>query len=432
MNGRFRGGARPAGMPGAALLVVFVALVVLSAAGAVGIAASTAGRTPAVDSAAGASPSTSGSAIVAQSPQASVGAGLASPSPSAPSPVATPGQSLPGPVNVYAGTGVGMFAPAVAGLPPRVYVPDEQTGAVIVIDPLTFKIIGRFAVGARPEHVTPDWDLRRLYVNNSLANSLTIVDPRTGRPSGVRTVPDPYNLYFSLDGSKAIVVLDSRLSGSEYSGPRQLFFYDRHTWRLLKTLRIPWAGADHLDFSADGRYFLMSTEYAGWLVKVDVARTTVAGAVFVGGSPVDVRLAPDGQLFYVANQRLGGVSIIDAGHLRKVGFIRTGRGAHGLAISRDDRRLYVTNRQAGTLSVIDFAARKVVATWRISGTPDMIAVSPDGTQLWISNRYSGTLTVVDTGTGRVVVTIRVGGRPHGLAYFPEPGSLSLGHNGVYR
>ena len=410
-------------------------VVVLCAFGVIGvgaIAALTGGRAPAADSAPSARPSTSGRAIAAPSPRTSVSAGLASPSSAAPSPVPTPGQSLPAPVDVYAGTGVGMFAPAVAGLPPRVYVPDEQTGTVIVIDPLTFKISGRFTVGARPEHVTPDWDLRRLYVNNSLANSLTIIDPRTGRPSGARTVPDPYNLYFSLDGSKAIVVLDSRLSGSEYRGPRQLFFYDRHTWRLLKALRIPWAGADHLDFSADGRYFLMSTEYAGWLVKVDVAKMTVADAMFVGGSPVDVRLAPDGQLFYVANQRLGGVSIIDAVHMRKVGFIRTGRGAHGMAISRDDRRLYVTNRQAGTLSVIDFAARKVVATWRIGGTPDMIAVSPDGTQLWISNRYSGTVTVVDTRNARVIATIRVGGRPHGLAYFPEPGSLSLGHNGVYR
>ena len=416
-----------------------LALCGLGAIGVVGIALLTAGHAPAADSALSVFPSESGAAIATQPSKTSVGAGLASPSSSGPGPAATPGRSPSGPVDVYAGTGVGMFAPAVAGLPSRVYVPDEQSGTVIVIDPLTFKVVDRFSAGARPEHVTPDWDLRRLYVNNSAANSLTIIDPRTGRPSGIRTVPDPYNLYFSLDGSKAIVVLDSSLSGSEYgasgsvdSGPRQLYFYDRRTWRLLKALRIPWAGADHLDFSADGRFFLMSTEYAGRLVKVDVARMAVAGALFVGGSPVDVRLAPDGQLFYAANQRLGGVSIVDAVHMRKVGFIRTGRGAHGLAISRDDRRLYVTNRQAGTLSVIDFAARTVVATWRIGGTPDMIAVSPDGTQLWISNRYSGTVTVVDTSTGQVVRTIRVGGRPHGLTYYPEPGSLSLGHNGVYR
>jgi YVTN family beta-propeller protein len=118
--------------------------------------------------------------------------------------------------------------------------------------------------------------------------------------------------------------------------------------------------------------------------------------------------------------------------MRRVGFLRTGRGAHGLAISRDASVLYVTNRRAGSLSVIDFATRKVVHTWRIGGTPDMIAVSPDGTQLWISNRYGGTVSVVNAQNGHVIRRIYVGGHPHGLAYFPEPGSLCLGHNGIYR
>jgi YVTN family beta-propeller protein len=343
-----------------------------------------------------------------------------------------PTYTLPPTSNVYAAAGVGMFAPAVLGLPPRVYVPDEATGTVIVIDPRTFKIVGRFWVGPKPEHVTPDWDLRRLFVELAGAGHLTIINPRTGRPAGSRSVPGPYNLYFSLDGRKAIVVLDSRLSGSEYAGPHQLYFYDRSSWRLLKALRIPWAGADHLDFSADGRYALLSTEYSGYVVKIDVAKMVVIDAMFVGGAPVDVRLAPDGRLFYVANQGLGGVSIIDPRAMRQVAFLPTGRGAHGLAVSRDARRLYVTNRLAGTLSVIDFRTRRVVATWRIGGTPDMIAVSPDGRQLWISNRYSGSVSVVSARTGRVIATIRTGGHPHGLAFFPEPGRLSLGHNGIYR
>ena len=158
----------------------------------------------------------------------------------------------------------------------------------------------------------------------------------------------------------------------------------------------------------------------------------IVDAMFVGGLPIDVRLAPDGRLFYVANQGLGGVSVIDPRAMRQVAFLATGRGAHGLAVSRDARRLYVTNRLAGTLSVVDFARRRVVATWQIGGSPDMIAVSPDGRQLWISNRYSGTVSVVNARSGRVIATIRTGGRPHGLAFFPQPGRFSLGHNGVYR
>ncbi len=352
-----------------------------------------------------------------------------------PGPTASPtGPSAPiGTVrNVYAGAGAGMFAPAVAGIPERVYVPDEASGTVIVIDPKTFRIVRRFPVGASPEHVTPDWDLRRLYVEAAFSNRLTVIDARTARPIGRHTVPGPYNLYFTLDGRRAIVLLDSSRSGRDYGGSRQVYFYDRRTWRLVRALRIPYAGADHLDFSADGRSFVMSTEYAGWLVRIDTQRMKVTGRLYVGGRPIDVRLSPDGKVFFVANQSRNGVSVVDPLAMRELAFIATGRGAHGLAISRDARRLFVTNRRAGTLSVIDFRARKVVRTWRIGGSPDMIAVSPDGTQLWISNRYGGTVSVVNALSGAVLKIIRVGGRPHGLAYFPEPGSISLGHNGIYR
>ncbi len=348
--------------------------------------------------------------------------------PASPSPTNDP---VTGATNVYAGTGVGMFAPAVASIPPRVYVPDEATGTVVVIDPRTYKILFRYPVGASPEHVTPDWDLKRLYVEAAFGGRLTVISPKSGRPVGRHIVPGPYNLYFTVDGRKAIVVLDSSFSGREY-GAKQMFFYDRRTWRLIKALRIRWAGADHLDFSADGRYLLLSAEYSGRIVKVDARRMKVVDSMFVGGNPIDVRLSPDGRVFYVANMRLGGVLIIDPVAMRQVGFIKTGHGAHGLAISRDARWLYVTNRHAGSLSVIDFRTRRVVSTWQIGGTPDMIAVSPDGTRLWISNRYSGTVSVIDARSGHVIKVIRVGGRPHGLAYFPEPGSISLGHNGVYR
>ena len=61
--------------------------------------------------------------------------------------------SMPAPVdphNVYAGAGVGMFSPAVAGQPPRVYSPNLVTGKVDVIDPETFKVIDSLSAMPSP------------------------------------------------------------------------------------------------------------------------------------------------------------------------------------------------------------------------------------------------------------------------------------------
>ncbi len=311
----------------------------------------------------------------------------------------------------------------MAGVPERVYVPNNGAGTVHVIDPMTFNIVGEFPVGRRPHHITPSWDLSRLYVNNTESNSLTELDPRTGRPVATIEVTDPYNLYFTLDGNRAIVVAERY---------KRLDFRDPHTWELIKSVSIPWSGVDHLDFSADGRYLLASTEFSGHVVKVDVDTMGVTDRVEVGGLPIDVRLAPDGSDFYVANQGRHGVSIIDPDSMREVGFLHTGKGAHGVAVSRDTTALYVSNRLAGTISVIDVAARQVRTAWMIGGSPDMLQVSPDGRHLWVSGRYDDLVYVVDTTSGEVLHSIKVGANPHGLAYFPQAGRFSVGHNGVYR
>ena len=60
--------------------------------------------------------------------------------------------------NVYTET-LGGLAPSVAGIPPRVYVPNEKSNSVSIIDPVTLTVVGRIKVGAYPQHVTPSWDL---------------------------------------------------------------------------------------------------------------------------------------------------------------------------------------------------------------------------------------------------------------------------------
>jgi YVTN family beta-propeller protein len=338
--------------------------------------------------------------------------------------VSTRSPSAPRTTNVWAGIETGNWSSAVQGYPQLVYVPNGKPGTVEVIDPKTYRIIRRFSVGSFPEHVTPSWDLRWLYVDVSASSQLAVINPMTGKPTGrvIKNIDHPYNLYFTPDGTKAIVA-------AEYIN--RLDFRDPHTWRLIKGVPIP-GGIDHLDFSADGRYLMIGTEFAGNVYKVDVRRMRVTGVVHVGGLPVDVKVSPDGSVFYVANQGLSGVSIIDPVAMRQIGFLHTGNGAHGFAVSRDTRSLYLSNRLAGTISVIDFATRKVVKTWRVGGSPDMLQVSPDGTELWVSNRYGTTVEVIDTSTGQITHTIEVGPDPHGLAYFPQPGQYSLGHNGVYR
>jgi DNA-binding beta-propeller fold protein YncE len=331
-------------------------------------------------------------------------------------------------VDVYAATRAGHLAPQVRGDPARVYVPNSQSDTVDVIDQRTARIVDHFAVGALPQHVTPSWDLRTLWVTNDTGNSLTPIDPRTGRHGHPVPVRDPYNLYFTADGRRAIVVAEAH---------RALDFREPHTMRLVKSLRMPTcAGADHMDLTADGRLALVSCEFAGRMVVVDVRHERVVKGIDLkaGAMPQDVKLSPDGRTFYVADMASNGVWLIDARRMRKERFQPTGRGAHGLYPSRDAKLLYVSNRGAGTITLISFRTRRPVRTWRLpgGGSPDMGGVSADGRVLWLSGRYNSEVYAISTRTGHLLHRIHVGQGPHGLCVWPQPGRYSVGHTGILR
>ncbi len=331
--------------------------------------------------------------------------------------------------NVYAAAGARDLAPAIGNDPPLVYVPNSMSNTVDVISQRTFKVVDHFPTGELPQHVTPAWDLKTLYVDNDLGNSLLPIDPRTGKPGTAIPVTDPYNLYFTPNGRYAIVVAE-RL--------QRLDFRDPHTMQLVHSLSVPdCRGVDHMDFSAHGRYLFASCEFAGRMIKVDLRTQRVVSTLILGHgltSPQDVKLSPDGRTLYVADQQSGGVWEIDPGSFRQIGFLPTGSGAHGLYPSRDASVMYVSNRTAGSVSVVSFRTRRVVKRWVIPSpaSPDMGGVSADGAILWLSGRYDSEVYAIDTRTGALRARIPVGAGPHGLCVWPQPGRYSLGHTGITR
>jgi YVTN family beta-propeller protein len=333
--------------------------------------------------------------------------------------------------DVYAATVSGELDPRVEGVPERVYVPNEESDDVAVIDPTTFEVVGRFPVGDAPEHVNPGWDLQELYVANMNGGTLTVVDPHTAQPMDTIDLPIfPYALYYTVDGKKVMVV--TNYIAAEDVADNGVHFYDPATWEPIAYVQVPWPGADDADLTADGRYLAISAEYSGYVAFIDTEAMELAGEVEVSSLPRDVRLSPDGRTFYVTNEGLGGVQTIDAESWELTGFIPTGEGAHGIEFSRDATRMYVCNRAAGTVSVIDVATNQVTSTWTVGGSPDEMVLNPDGSQLWASNRYHGSVSVVDTQTGAVLATIPTGANPHGLTYWPQPGRMAIGQNGNMR
>ena len=346
-----------------------------------------------------------------------------------------------------------MFSATARAAKSLVYVPNTLANTVQVIDPRTFTVIAAFPVGREPQHVVPSWDMKTLWVNSDVGDSMRLIDPRTGKPGAFVQVQDPYNLYFTPNGAHALVMAE-RLRRIDVVNPQ--------TMALQRSLPVPCHGVNHADFSADLSFFLASCEFSGKLLVIDREATKVvkvinlngiatpgatsaAEALRMGGPrsnvepgassmPQDVRLTPDATRFLVADMLRNGIWVINAKHLSVERFIHTGIGAHGIYPDRGGRRMFVSNRDAGSVSVLDASSLAITATWTIpgGGSPDMGGVTADGSQLWLSGRYNSEVYVLNTTTGALIRRIKVDAGPHGLLVWPQPGSFSLGHTGNTR
>ncbi|WP_329207194.1 YncE family protein [Streptomyces sp. NBC_00683] len=332
------------------------------------------------------------------------------------------------PEDVYAADRAGKLSPAVKGFPSRVYVPNTNSNTVSVIDPATYKVIETIPVGAQPQHVVPSWDLKTLWVNNDVGDSLTAIDPATGKTGRTLEVSDPYNLYFTPNGKYAVVMA---------SLDHELVFRDPKTMDRAKTVPVSCSGVNHADFSADGRYFIVSCEFSGELLKVDTEKMEVVGQQKLpmqGAMPQDVKISPDGSTFYIADMMAHGMWVLDGKKFTTPKLLPTGKGCHGLYVSRDSKEMYISNRGEGSVSVFDFGKKELTKKWHLpdGGSPDMGGVSADGKVLWLSGRYDAEVYAIDTTSGKQLARIPVGSGPHGLAVYPQPGRYSLGHTGVFR
>lgn len=359
--------------------------------------------------------------------------------------------------NIYAGITPDHLAERFRGRPTRVIVPNGLSRTVTIIDAATGAVVSTLPAGREPQHVVPTWNLDSVWVLDNSGNDVFSIDPATGVAGPRLEVDDPYNLYFTPDGSEAVVVAEER---------QRLDFRDPTTMALHSSLPVPGCkGLNHADYSGDFSYLIVTCEFAGSIAKIDMRTRAVVGRLDLGGPeamtsgpattarraaarstsmPQDVRAGPDGRHFYVADMMAGGLHVIDGDTFTKVGFIPTGVGAHGITVARDGTHLFVANRGSdriegsphgpGSVSVVDTTAGTVTATWPVpgGGSPDMGNLSVDGDVLWLSGRYDSEVYAFDTRTGALVHRVRVDGGPHGLTVWPQPGSLSLGHTGNTR
>jgi DNA-binding beta-propeller fold protein YncE len=269
----------------------------------------------------------------------------------------------------------------------RVFVGDRANSRVVAFDAATFDVIGTVATGAGVFHMWINPDTGRLWVNNDIDKTASLVDSVSLTP--VTTVPMPADLI-ALGGKPHDVIFDPR----------------------------------------GGRYAYVSmitvTGPNDYVVKFDLLTYQEVGRAAVGKDP-HISATRHNLLLYVPCQNSNVVMILNRVTMDHELDIPI-PGAHGAGMAPNGRRFYTTNitstGPAGISTINTLTNSQLGAAVDTPyGTPHNIVFTPNGQKFFLthSGAASNKVTVYTIGIDSLpdyLDEVTVEFNPFGLTYVP--------------
>jgi YVTN family beta-propeller protein len=273
----------------------------------------------------------------------------------------------------------------------------------------------------------------RIYVTNEVSGDMSIIDPATHevvataplgkRPRGIHASPDRQTIYVALSGSPIAGpgVDESKLPPPDKKADG-IGVYSIRDNKLVKVLE---GGSDpeEFDLSSDGTLLYTSNEDTAESSIVDVTTGKVTATLKVGEEPEGVTTSPDGKFVYVTSENDGEISVIDTAARKVLTEFKVGARPRDVAFSADSSKAYVSLENDGKLAVVDAKQHKKVGEIEVGKAGDIkpmaIVLSKDGSKAYTSTGRGKRVYVIDTATDKVTGSFEVGERPWGLALSPD-------------
>ena len=287
-----------------------------------------------------------------------------------------------------------------------------------------------------------------VYVTNERSNDLTIIDSVTNdvvatvplgkRPRGIHASPDGQTIYVALSGSPIAGpgVDESTLPPADKTADG-IGVFDVKERKLLKVIA---GGSDPEEFSLskDGTLLYTSNEDTGEASIIDLAAGKGVATLNVGddeAEPEGVMTSPDGKFVYVTTENDGAVAVIDAEARKVIKNFKVGARPRSVAFFPDGLKAYVTRENDGKLTIIDTVKHAKSGEIEIGKAsppenikPMKVILSSDGKTAYVSAGRGKLVFMIDTATDKVTGSIEVGQRPWGIGLSPD-GKLLYTANG---
>lgn len=315
------------------------------------------------------------------------------------------------------------WTPAAAANEDDVYV--VQTNAagdnVHLIDPATNEIVAEIT-GVEVIHgVAAAPDGSRLYLSNESTHALDVVDTKTlevrksiplsGRPNNVAIHENGERLYVAIRGVGGGVDVIDTVAEEHVS--------------FIRILR----GVHNTFMTPDSRYVVAGSIGGSSATVIDTGlERPVFAFHFEGGvRPFTFDTNPDGSTknMYVQISNLHGFAVVDWEKRREVRRIAQpdvpaaerntygiqGAPAHGIKITPDGTSLWSTSKINGSVYAYSLPGLELLGGVKVGVVPDWLTFTPDSRYLYVANAHSNTVSVVDVAERKEVAVIPVGQVP---------------------
>jgi PQQ-dependent catabolism-associated beta-propeller protein len=294
----------------------------------------------------------------------------------------------------------------------RIFVTNERSDDVTVIQAETGAVLKTIAVGKRPRGVTASADGKRVYVANSNSDTLSVID--AAGLTVTASIPagrDPEGLTFNRDGTLLFVVNENDSA---------VTVIDVASSRIVKKIEVG-TEPETAVASPDGRWVAVSNETSNDVHLIDTATQTVVKKVPVPKNPRGMRFTADSRRLFVASEQAHVVSVVSMDTLSVEKSVATGGSRPvDVALSRDGKRAWVSHGDSGDVRVLDASTLDLIATIPVGPRAWWTALTPDGSRLYVTVGRAGDVAAIDTAAGRVSGRIPAGKLPWGIVIVDVP------------
>jgi YVTN family beta-propeller protein len=328
----------------------------------------------------------------------------------------------------------------------RVFVTNEKSGDITVIDGGDYTVVGTIPVGKRPRgiHVSPDG--KKVYVAVSgtpisgppeidahgnpilkknkadddddagadkAADGIAVVDTATNKfTHKIAAGSDPEEFALSKDGTRIYI------SNEDTKSATVINIATEKLEHIIPVGQEP----EGVTTTPDGKFFYVTCEAGGDIFAIDTTSYTSAAHFKVEGRPRSIDFLKTGGIGFVPSESVGQVNVIDTVNPKVLKTLTLPAGSRPMRVrvAPDGRKIYVSNGRAGTVSVIDSHSYELTDTIKVGPRPWGIVISPDGKVLFAANGPSNDVSVVDLATNKEVTRVKAGSSPWGLAVVPNP------------